>query len=75
MEFFSGIVDVYFFDFFAIELSDSILDIDLGSSIVYHSRIDSFDFSISTFISNDEFFDDGIERIHIERNYILDRRF
>lgn len=64
MEFFSSVVDVYFFDFFAVELADSSLDINLGSSIVDHSRIDSLEFSISTLISNDEFFDDGIEGIH-----------
>jgi hypothetical protein len=64
VEFFSSIVDVYFSYFFAIELADSSLDIDLGSGHIYHSSIDSSELSISTLISNDEFFDDGIEGIH-----------
>ena len=64
MEFFTSVVDVYFSDFFTIELADSSLDIDLCCCHIYHSGVDSFELSISTLISNDEFFDDGIEGIH-----------
>jgi hypothetical protein len=64
MEFFTSVVDIYFCYFFAIEFADSRLDIDLGSCHIYHSSIDSSELSISTLISNDEFFDDGIEGIH-----------
>jgi hypothetical protein len=64
VEFFTSIVDVYFGYFFAVELANSSLDIDLGSSTVDHRCIYSLEFSISTLISNDEFFDDGIEGIH-----------
>jgi hypothetical protein len=64
VEFFSSVVDVYFCYFFAIELADSSLDIDLSSSTVDHRCIYSLELSISTLISNDEFFDDGIEGIH-----------
>ena len=64
MEFFSGVVDIYFCYFFAVELADSSLDVYLGRSAVDHSCIYSLEFSISTLVSNDEFFDDGIEGIH-----------
>ncbi len=64
VEFFTSIVDVYFGNFFAVELADSCLDIDLGCCHIYHSGIYSFEFSIGTLTRNDEVFDDGIEGIH-----------
>jgi hypothetical protein len=64
MEFFTSIIDIYFCDFFAVELADSSLDVDLGCCHIYHSGIYSLELSISTLVGNDEFFDDGIEGIH-----------
>jgi hypothetical protein len=57
--------DIDFGNIFTIELFDSVFDIDLGSCHIYHSSIYSLELSISTFVSNDESFDDGIEGVHI----------
>jgi hypothetical protein len=79
VEFFASMENVDLSNILTIEFFDGILDINLGSRIIYHSGIHSLEFSISTLVSNDESFDDGIEGIHRKKELdfraeILDTR-